>query len=207
MEVRDTFYVGGAWTPGAGAGVREVLDANTEEVFAKIPEATTDDVERAIDAAVEAFGPWSATRAEERAGILSRISKGLAARREEIATTISHEVGTPLALSRTIQAGLASGVFADAAARIGEVAWEEELGSSLVVREPVGVVGAITPWDHPLQQISLDVAAALAVGCTVVVKPSEIAPLSAYVLAEILDESGVPPGVFNMVVGPGPIVG
>ena len=207
MEVRDTFYVGGAWTPGAGAGVREVLDANTEEVFGKIPEGTTDDVERAIDVAVEAFGPWSATRAEERAGILSRISKGLAARREEIATTISHEVGTPLALSRTIQAGLASGVFADAAARIGEVAWEEELGSSLVVREPVGVVGAITPWDHPLQQISLDVAAALAVGCTVVVKPSEIAPLSAYVLAEILDESGVPPGVFNMVVGPGPIVG
>ena len=207
MDVRDAFYVDGGWMPPAGAGTHEVLDSNTEEVFGKVPEGTTDDVARAVDAAVDAFGPWSATPAEERVKLLARISEGLAARADAIAETISREVGMPLALSKIIQAGLASGAFADAAARIGEVTWAESIGSSLVVREPVGVLGAITPWNYPLYQIALKVAPALAVGCTVVLKPSEIAPLSAYALAEVVDEVGLPPGVFNMVIGPGPVVG
>ncbi len=207
MDVRDTFYIGGDWVPPAGAGFHEVLDSNTGEVFGKVPEGTVRDVDRAVDAAADAFGPWSATPVEERAKLLTRVSEGLAAKTDAIAETISREVGMPLALSKIIQAGLASGAFAEAATRLTDVTWEEEIGNSLVVREPVGVLGAITPWNYPLYQISLKVAPALAVGCTVVLKPSEIAPLNAYILAEVLDEVGLPPGVFNMVVGPGPIVG
>jgi aldehyde dehydrogenase (NAD+) len=207
MDVRDAFYVDGGWAPPAGPGVHEVLDSNTEEVFGKVPEGTVDDVERAVDAAAEAFGPWSATPADERAKLLARISEELAARADAIAETISREVGMPLSLSKLIQAGLPAGAFAEAAARVADLAWEEEIGNSSVVREPVGVLGAITPWNYPLYQISLKVAPALAVGCTVVLKPSEVAPLNAYILAEVVDEVGLPPGVFNMVVGPGAIVG
>jgi aldehyde dehydrogenase (NAD+) len=207
MDVRDAFYVDGAWAPPSGAGIHEVLDSNTEEVFGRVPEGTTDDVERAIDAAAEAFGPWSATAAEERAKLLKRISEALGARADTIAETISREVGMPLGLSKIIQAGLPAQAFLDAAARIEEVHWEEEIGNSLVVREPIGVLGAITPWNYPLYQIALKVAPALAVGCTVVLKPSEVAPLNAYILAEVMEEVGLPPGVFNMVIGPGPVVG
>ncbi|HVC14374.1 MAG TPA: aldehyde dehydrogenase family protein [Acidimicrobiales bacterium] len=207
MDVRDGFYVGGGWVPPVGAGIHEVLDSNTEEIFGKVPEGTGDDVARAVEAAAEAFGPWSATPAEDRAKLLARISEGLAARADAIATTISREVGMPIALSKIIQAGLAAGAFADAAARVGEVTWEEAIGNSLVVREPVGVLGAITPWNYPLYQIALKVAPALAVGCTVVLKPSEVAPLNAYLLADVVEEVGLPPGVFNMVVGPGAVVG
>ncbi len=207
MDIRDSFYVGGAWVRPTGAGVHEVLDSNTEEVIGKVPEGTAADVDRAVQAAAEAFPAWAATPVDERAKWISRIAEGLSARTEEIATTISKEVGMPLSLAKPIQVGLAAGAFADAAAGVAALEWERELGNSLVVREPIGVVGAITPWNYPLYQISLKVAPALATGCTVVLKPSEVAPLNAYALAEVIDEVGLPPGVFDMVVGPGPIVG
>jgi len=207
MEVRDRIYIGGAWVPSSGAGVHEVIDSNTEEVFGKVPEGTADDVDRAVAAAAEAFPAWSATAVEERAKLLNRIADGLGARTDEIAATISREVGMPVSLSAPIQVGLAQGAFADAAQQVSDLLWEEEIGNSLVVREPVGVVGAITPWNYPLYQIALKVAPAIAAGCTVVLKPSEIAPLNAFALAEIVDEAGLPPGVFNLVVGPGVIVG
>ncbi len=207
MEVRDKIYIGGAWVPSSGAGVHEVIDSNTEEVFGKVPEGTADDVDRAVAAAAEAFPAWSATAVEERAKLLNRIADGLGARTAEIAATISREVGMPVSLSAPIQVGLAQGAFADAAQQVGDLAWEEEIGNSLVVREPVGVVGAITPWNYPLYQIALKVAPAIAAGCTVVLKPSEVAPLNAFALAEIVDEAGLPPGVFNLVIGPGVIVG
>jgi len=207
MEVRDRIYIGGAWVPSSGAGVHEVIDSNTEEVFGKVPEGTADDVDRAVAAAAEAFPAWSATAVEERAKLLNRIADGLGARTAEIAATISREVGMPVSLSAPIQVGLAQGAFADAAQQVGDLAWEEEIGNSLVVREPVGVVGAITPWNYPLYQIALKVAPAIAAGCTVVLKPSEVAPLNAFALAEIVDEAGLPPGVFNLVIGPGVIVG
>ena len=207
MEVHDTVYIGGEWVRPAGAGVHEVVDSNTEEVFGKVPEGTEADVERAVDAAADAFGPWSATSAAERAKLLLRVSEALASRTDEVAETISREVGMPIGLSKIVQVGLAVGAFADAARAVTEVTWEEEVGNSLVVREPVGVVGAITPWNYPLYQISLKVAPALAAGCTVVLKPSEIAPLNAYALAEVIHEVGLPPGTFNMVVGPGPTAG
>lgn len=207
MEVHDKVYVGGAWAQPAGAGVHEVVDSNTEEVFARVPEGTEADVERAVDAAQEAFAPWSSTSSSERAKLLVAVSEALAARTDVLAETIAREVGMPLGLSKVIQVGLAVGAFTDAARAVTEISWEVELANSLVVREPVGVVGAITPWNYPLYQIALKVAPALAAGCTVVLKPSEIAPLNAHALAEVVDEVGMPPGVFNMVVGPGPTVG
>jgi aldehyde dehydrogenase (NAD+) len=207
MDLRDAVYIGGEWVQPAGAGVHEVVDSNTEEVFGKVPEATRADVDRAVDAAGEAFGPWSAAPADERAKLLLQVSEALAARSDELAATIAREVGMPIGLSKLVQVGLAVGAFAEAAHAIGDVVWEEDLGNSLVVREPVGVVAAITPWNYPLYQASLKVAPALAVGCTVVLKPSEVAPLSAYALADSVHEVGLPPGVFNMVVGPGPTVG
>ncbi len=207
MDVRDTFYIGGEWVRPDGAGVHEVLDSTTEDVLGKVPEGVESDVVRAVGAAADAFGPWSATPAAERARLLGELSSALAARTDTVAETISREVGMPYALSKIIQVGLAVGAFADAAAALGDLRLEEEVNNSLVVREPVGVVGAITPWNYPLYQISLKVAPALAVGCTVVLKASEVAPLNAYALAEAAQEVGLPPGVLNVVVGPGPVVG
>ena len=184
MDVRDTFYIGGEWVRPDGAGVHEVLDSTTEDVLGKVPEGVESDVVRAVGAAADAFGPWSATPDAERARLLGELSSALAARTDTVAETISREVGMPYALSKIIQVGLAVGAFADAAAALGDLRLEEEVNNSLVVREPVGVVGAITPWNYPLYQISLKVAPALAVGCTVVLKASEVAPLNAYALAE-----------------------
>jgi len=207
MEVRDKIYIGGAWVPSTGKGTLEVTDSNTEEVMATIPAGTAEDVDKAVQAAADAFAGWSATSVEERAKMLSRISEGLAARTDDIAQTISREVGMPMTLSGAIQVGLPTGAFAEAAQQVTEFGWEEEIGNSLVVREPVGVVGAITPWNYPLYQIALKVAPALAVGCTVVLKPSEVAPLNAFALTEVIEEVGLPPGVFNLVTGVGPVVG
>jgi acyl-CoA reductase-like NAD-dependent aldehyde dehydrogenase len=207
MDVRDKIYLDGAWVPSRGAGIHEVIDSNTEEVMGKVPEGTADDVAHAVDAAVEAFPGWSSTPVDERAKLLDRVAEGIAARADEIAATVSREVGMPISLCKPVQVGLARSAFSDAARQATSFPWDEELGTSLLVREPVGVVGAITPWNYPLFQISLKVAPAMAAGCTVVLKPSEVAPLNAYALAEVIDEVGLPPGVFNMVVGPGPIVG
>ena len=207
MDVRDKIYINGAWVPSTGKGTLEVIDSATEEVFATIPEGTPEDVDKAAQAAAAAFPAWSATSREERGKLLKRISEALAARTDEVAQIISHEVGMPMTLSGSIQVGLPAGAFADAANAAESFQWEEEIGNSLVVHEPVGVVGAITPWNYPLYQIALKVAPALAVGCTVVLKPSEVAPINAFILAEVIDEVGLPPGVFNLVTGVGPVVG
>ena len=207
MDVRDKIYIGGSWVASTGSGTLDVIDSTTEEVMATIPEGTAEDVDRAVEAAAAAFPAWSATSREERAKVLTRIGEALAARTDEIAAIISHEVGMPMTLSGMIQVGLPAGAFADAAQAAEAFPWEEEIGNSLVVREPVGVVGAITPWNYPLYQIVLKVAPALAAGCTVVLKPSEVAPLNAFALAEVIDEVGLPAGVFNLVTGVGPVVG
>jgi acyl-CoA reductase-like NAD-dependent aldehyde dehydrogenase len=207
MDVRDKIYIGGSWVASTGSGTLDVIDSTTEEVMATIPEGTAEDVDRAVEAAAAAFPAWSATSREERAKVLTRIGEALAARTDEIAAIISHEVGMPMTLSGAIQVGLPAGAFADAAQAAEAFPWEEEIGNSLVVHEPVGVVGAITPWNYPLYQIVLKVAPALAAGCTVVLKPSEVAPLNAFALAEVIDEVGLPAGVFNLVTGVGPVVG
>jgi acyl-CoA reductase-like NAD-dependent aldehyde dehydrogenase len=207
MDVRDKIYVGGAWVPSAGTETIDVVNPTTEEVMGRIPQGTSEDVEKAVAAAKEAFPAWSETSVDDRAKYLQRIAEGLQARMEPLATLISQEMGMPVRLSQMIQVGLPMTTFMSMSQVIQEIPFEEQIGNSKVIREPVGVVGCITPWNYPLHQIAAKVAPALAAGCTVVLKPSEVAPLNAFVLAEIVDEIGLPAGVFNLVSGTGPVVG
>jgi aldehyde dehydrogenase (NAD+) len=203
----DTLYIDGAWVPSTGSGTIEVIDANTEAVMGRVPEGTAADVDRAVAAACGAFPAWAAAPPEERGKLLAAMAEGLAARSGEIADVISREVGMPLRMATRIQAGLPAGNMAAHVELLASFAFEERIGNSLIVREPVGVVGAITPWNYPLHQIVAKVAPALAAGCTVVLKPSEVAPLNAFILAEVADEVGLPAGVLNLVTGVGPVVG
>ena len=207
MQTKDSIYIDGAWVPSTGQGTIEVFASGTGEVIGTIPDGTAEDVDRAVAAAVKAFPAWSATSTEERAKHLTRLMEGLIARMGDLATLIATEVGMPIRLAGPIQVGLPTMVMGSYAQLLSDFSFEERVGHSLVVREPVGVVGAITPWNYPLHQIVAKVAPALAAACTVVLKPSEVAPLNAFVLAEIMDEAGIPPGVFNLVSGTGPVVG
>jgi aldehyde dehydrogenase (NAD+) len=207
MKTYDKLYIGGEWTPPSGKGSFDVINASTEEVMGKIPAGNAADVDRAVKAAKAAFEGWSKTTPAERAEYLQKIQAGLAARSDEIAETIAGEVGMPLPLSKMIQAGLPTLTFGATAALAATYEFEEQTGNSIVVKEPVGVVGCITPWNYPLHQIAAKVAPALAAGCTVVLKPSEVAPLSAFILAEIIDSVRLPRGVFNLVSGDGQTVG
>jgi aldehyde dehydrogenase (NAD+) len=207
IQVRDKIYVGGEWISSAGTDSLDVVNSTTEEVIGRVPAGTAEDVDRAVAAARRAFDSWSQTTVEERAEWMTKISQALGQHAEQIATLIAQEVGMPIKLATMIQAGLPTMDFGSMPQVMAETAWEEEVGNSLIVREPVGVVGAITPWNYPLHQICAKVAPALAAGCTIVVKPSEVAPLNAFLLAEILDELGLPGGVFNLVTGLGPVVG
>jgi acyl-CoA reductase-like NAD-dependent aldehyde dehydrogenase len=207
MQDRDRLYIDGAWVPSTGSGTIDVVNATTEEVMGRVPEGTPEDIDRAVQAARRAFETWSATPVEERAKYLQQLQEGLNARMQEIAETITGEVGMPLMFSQTIQAGLPAMVMGSYVDIANQFPFEEQIGNSLVVREPLGVVGCITPWNYPLHQIVAKVAPALAAGCTVILKPSEVAPLNAFILADIVDDAGLPPGVFNLVSGAGPVVG
>jgi acyl-CoA reductase-like NAD-dependent aldehyde dehydrogenase len=205
--VRDRLYIGGEWVEPAGSGTIEVTDSTTEQVIGRIPEGTPADVDRAVQAARAGFEAWRETPVESRVEACTAISAALAERADEIAALIAAEVGMPLALARTIQAGLPAMDFGAMAQAASEVTWEEQIGNSLVVREPVGVVGCITPWNYPLHQICAKVGPALTAGCSVVVKPSEVTPLTSFILTEIVDSLDLPAGVFNLVTGYGPVVG
>ena len=207
MQDFDQLYIGGQWVQPDGTGSIDVINASTEEVMGRIPEGSATDVDTAVAAAKAAFDGWAATSPHDRAKYVQAMSEGIAARNQEIAETICGEVGMPMFLSQLIQAGLPQAISGSYPAIVEEFAWEEQIGNSLVVKEPIGVVGAITPWNYPLHQIVLKVAPALAAGCTVVLKPSEVAPLNAFMLAGIIDEIGLPDGVFNLVSGVGPVVG
>ncbi len=206
-QVRDKIYIDGQWIPSTGTGLIDVINSTTEEVMGQVAEGTAEDVDKAVAAARAAFEPWSTLPVEERAKYLQRISEKLGARKDEIAAIIASEVGMPLPLATAVQAGMPAMVMGSYAKLLSEFQFEEKIGNAQVVREPVGVVGCITPWNYPLHQVVAKVAPALAAGCTVVLKPSEVAPLTAYVLAEIVDEVGLPAGVFNLVSGYGPVVG
>jgi aldehyde dehydrogenase (NAD+) len=207
VEARDEVFIGGEWVESQGSETIEVVNSTSEEIMATIPACTPGDADLAVRAARDAFDSWSQTSREERAGYLAAISAGLGERSDEIAATISQELGMPLMLSRIIQAGLPIGQFGAMPGLMEEVAWEEEIGNSRVLREPAGVLGAITPWNYPLNQIAAKVAPALAAGCTVVLKPSEVVPLNAFILAEVVEAVGLPAGVFNLLTGTGPVVG
>jgi aldehyde dehydrogenase (NAD+) len=207
MHEHTTIYLDGRWVPSTGTGSIDVVDPATEEVIGRVPAGAPADVDRAVVAARAAFESWSQTTPAERADHLKRIADGLFARQSDIAARISREMGMPYAQSSAVQFGLPALNVTAMAELAHDVAAVDRVGNSLIVREPVGVVGAITPWNYPLHQVVAKVAPALAAGCTVVLKPSEVAPLSAHVLAEVLDEVGLPPGVFNLVSGTGPVVG
>ncbi|MCH9839075.1 aldehyde dehydrogenase family protein [bacterium] len=207
MRDYSNIYIDGAWVPSDGEGSIEVINAGTEQIMGSIPEGTSSDVDKAVAAAKAAFDTWSATPVEERQKYLVRLNEALQARSADIASTIAGEVGMPITWSTMIQAGLPAGNMQTFATLLDSFSFEEKIGNSLVVKEPVGVVGAITPWNYPLHQIICKVGGALAAGCTIVLKPSEVAPINAFILAEIVHDVGLPSGVFNLVTGTGPIVG
>ncbi len=200
-------YIGGQWLPAQGQNHIEVVNPADEQVLGTIPAGTPEDVEAAVRAARRAFPDWAATSVAERKVLLERLAQGMTERAEELAQTITDEVGMPLKMTQRVQVGLPAAVLASYLKLLDDFPFEERLGNSLVVREAVGVVGCITPWNYPLHQIVAKLAPALAAGCTVILKPSEVAPFNAFILAELIDAAGFPPGVFNLVSGYGPVVG
>ena len=207
MKICDKLYINGAWIAAVGGATIDVINAATEEVMGRIPAGTAADADAAVAAAHAAFVGWSTTPAAKRGEYLAAIQAGIKARADEFARTITGEVGVPFKLAQRVMVGNPINTFGMYAKLAAEFEFESNVGNSLIVREPVGVVAAITPWNFPLHQIALKVAAALAAGCTVVLKPSEVAPLNAFMLAEIIDGVGLPKGVFNLVSGSGPVVG
>jgi acyl-CoA reductase-like NAD-dependent aldehyde dehydrogenase len=204
---QEQIYIDGAWTPAGGTGTTPVTDSWTEQPFASYRSACAADVDRAVRAARRAFGTWSTTPVAERAAIVRRIAAALRERSDELTRVISREVGMPAKLAARIQVGAPIAAWESYAELAGELAWETRLGHSLVQQVPVGVVACITPWNYPLHQVMAKVAPALLAGCTVVLKPSELAPSSAFVLAQAIEQAGLPAGVFNLVHGTGAEVG
>jgi len=202
-----SFYINGKWVRPENRTTLPVINPATEKSFTEISLGTADDVDAAARAARAAFPAWSQTSREERLVILDKILAGIKARAEDLAQAISQEMGAPISFARTAQVGTGIAHFATARHILSTYAFEETRGTTQIIKEPVGVCGMITPWNWPLNQLTCKVAPALATGCTMVLKPSEIAPVSAMILAEIIHEAGVPAGVFNLVNGDGPSVG
>ena len=200
-------FIDGEWVPSSGTGTIQVIDPAREEVTAEIPAGTAADIDRAVQAARRAQPQWAALSPAERGAFLRRLQQGLLERAEAIARAITDEVGMPFKLSQKIQAGLPAAVMGSYVTLLESFPFEEKIGHSLVVQEPVGVVAAITPWNYPLHQAVAKLAPALAAGCTVVLKPSELAPSCTFLLAEIAAAAGLPAGVFNLVAGDGPVAG
>ncbi|MEZ3179022.1 aldehyde dehydrogenase family protein [Streptomyces pimonensis] len=207
MKAHDGMYIDGAWRPAAGPDVIEVVNPADEQVIATVPAGTVEDVDAAVRAARAALPGWAATPPAERAARLAALRDVLVDRRDEIAETVTAELGSPLKLSQTVHAGVPIAVTGSYAELAATYAFEERTGNSTVFHEPVGVVGAITPWNYPLHQIVAKTAPALAAGCTVVVKPAEDTPLVARLFARAVHEAGIPAGVFNLVTGLGPVAG
>ncbi|QJU54978.1 aldehyde dehydrogenase family protein [Herbiconiux sp. KACC 21604] len=206
MRDRREQFIDGEWIPSSEPGL-EVRSARTGTLVGRVAEGTIDDVERAVAAARRAFPAWSALPAGERAGYLRAIAEGIRSHADEIVTLVAEEIGTIEGTARAMQIGAAAHAFDDAAAHAEAALEAKELGNSRILSQPVGVVAAITPWNFPLYQAALKIAPALAVGCTVVLKPSEVAGLTALTLGDIAAEAGLPAGVLNIVSGLGPVVG
>jgi aldehyde dehydrogenase (NAD+) len=206
-EHAQKFYIDGAWVDPATSATLDVINPATEQSVATIALGTEEDVDRAVQAARRAFETFSQTTREERVELLKAITAAYKARIEDIAQAVSLEMGAPINLARAAQAPAGLGHLLQTTKALADWEFEEQVGSTTVVYEPVGVCAFITPWNWPLNQIAAKVAPALAAGCTMVLKPSEIAPLNAVIFAEVMDEAGVPAGVFNLVHGDGPTVG
>lgn len=207
VKQHDAMYIDGSWRPAGGSGTIEVVNPADGQVIATVPAGSAQDVDAAVRAARAALPGWAATPPAERAARLAALRDQLAARAEEIAETVTAELGSPLAFSTKVHAGVPLAVCGSYAELAGTYSFEEKIGNSTVLHEPVGVVGAITPWNYPLHQIVAKVAPALAAGCTVVLKPAEDTPLVAQLFAECADAARIPAGVFNLVTGLGPVAG
>ena len=207
MHDREHLYIDGAWVEPSGSGVIEVINPTTEEAIGSVPIGDSSDVDRAVDAAQREFPKWSQTTVESRVETLNALSSTIKDRGEELAQLITAEVGTPIEYSRMAMVATPRVVSRSYSKILESFSWEEEVRNSLVVKEPIGVVAMITPWNFPLHQIIGKIAPALAAGCTMVLKPSKEAPLNAFVLADMIHEIGVPAGVFNLVSGHGREVG
>jgi aldehyde dehydrogenase (NAD+) len=201
------FYIDGAWVDPIEPKTLDVINPANEEVAGRISMGAAADVDVAVKAAVKAFATWSRTSREERLEVLQRIVQEYQKRYGEIADAITEEMGAPASLSQRAQAATGIGHLQTAIAVLKAYKFEEDRGPTRIVKEPIGVCGLITPWNWPINQIACKVAPALATGCTMVLKPSEVAPFSAYLFAEVLHAAGVPAGVFNLVNGDGPTVG
>jgi aldehyde dehydrogenase (NAD+) len=207
MQHRLNVYIDGTWQDPAVKKMHPIINPATEEVIYEIALGSPADVDRAVSAARRAFESYALTTREQRIALLQRIVDVYTRRMKDIGAAISDEMGAPLAFAERFQAGAGLGHLTTTLAVLKSYAFEERLGSAMIVREPVGVVGMITPWNWPLNQIACKVAPALAAGCTMILKPSEYTPSSALIFAEILDEAGVPKGVFNLINGSGAEVG
>jgi aldehyde dehydrogenase (NAD+) len=207
MREYRQFYINGEWIDPVKPASLDVIDPATAQVTGHISMGSAEDVDKAVNVARKAFTGWSQSTKEERLALLNRIVSGFDKRLADLGAAITEEMGAPGWLAHDVQAALGIKHFQNAIAVLERFSFETDRGSSHIIREPIGVCGFITPWNWPIHQICAKVAPALAVGCTVVLKPSEIAPFSAQIFAEILDAAGVPAGVFNLVQGEGPVVG
>jgi aldehyde dehydrogenase (NAD+) len=203
----DTLFIAGRWTEPSGRATIAVVNPASEQEIGHIPSGDATDVDTAVAAARAAFATWGQSTVAERAGYLTAIADELDAVADDLAALIASDLGMPLKLARIIQVGLPIRTFRGMAAALDGVTWTEEIVNSLVLREPVGVVGAITPWNYPLHQIANKVAPAIAAGAPIVLKPSSEVPLNAFALAEVIERVQLPSGVFNLVTGPGSVVG
>ena len=205
------FYIDGAWTAPAVANPLDVINPANEESFAVISLGSKPDVDRAVAAAKKAFETWGFTTPEERMGYLTKLVEVYERRADEMAKAISQEMGAPISMAGNAQSPAGSGHLRAFIEAMKDFPWEHALNDATpgehIVHEPIGVAALITPWNWPMNQVALKVGAALAAGCTMVLKPSEIAPISSMLFAEFVDEAGIPAGVFNLVNGDGPVVG
>ncbi|XVV10182.1 aldehyde dehydrogenase family protein [Actinoplanes sp. CA-131856] len=207
MIERHRIFINGAWVPSTGTERLTVINPVSEEPVATIPAGTPDDVDAAARAAAAAFPAWSQTSTDERVAVLEKLAGFTAERADEIARAIVSEIGQPYAIAQVSQADAAVDDLRGIAESLSSVVWEEQVGHTVVAREAAGVVGAITPWNGPMRMVCMKAGAALAAGCTVVLKGTEVAPLSSFIFAEMAEAAGLPDGVFNLVSGTGPVVG
>jgi aldehyde dehydrogenase (NAD+) len=207
MIERNQILIGGKWVDSSGDGVLTVTNPATEQPFATIPRGSAEDVDRAARAAAESLDSWSQSPLAERADVLRRVADLLEARSDELVAAIVGEVGEPVTVATRHQVAAPIAHLRNTAEALSDVVFDEQLGATLVHRAPAGVIGAITPWNVPLLMVAMKVGAAVAAGCTVVLKGTELAPLSSFIFAEAVTEAGLPDGVFNLVSGTGPEVG
>ncbi len=207
MVKRTQFYIDGAWVDPVTPKTRQVINPATEQPLYEVALGSAADVDKAVKAARNAFESFSQTTREERLALLQKIAEVYKTRAKDLAVAISDEMGAPMPLAEKAQVGAGLGHIMSTIEALKAYQFDEPVGSAIVTREPIGVIGMVTPWNWPLNQISCKVAPALAAGCTMVLKPSEYTPTSALIFAEILEEAGVPKGVFNLINGLGPEVG